>query len=192
MNDALAKAQAALAREDYESVKFISQPLAESGDSEAQYLMGCLFFTAAEVAKEGSREWLKRAVAQNHPQACYCLAQMGGASDFGPPESESQRQLLIRSAELGYAQAQRDLGCYYSTGAGGFPVDQRLGRHWYGRAAEQAHADAQYNFGLMVLLGEGGPKDCGAGMEWIRRAATNGDDDAITYLSQTASESAPS
>ena len=192
MNDALVKAQAALAREDYESVESIARPLAEAGDSEAQYLMGYLFFTAAEVAKDDSRKWLKRAVAQNHPQACYYLAQMGGASDFGPPESESQRQLLIRSAELGYAQAQRDLGCYYAIGEGGFLVDQRLGRHWYGRAAEQAHADAQYNFGLMVLLGEGGPKDFDAGMEWIRRAATNGDDDAMTYLSQTANESTPS
>jgi len=191
VNDALAKAQAALAREDYESVESIVRPLAEAGNSEAQYLLGYLYFTPVEIDKEEARRWLTRAAAQNHPQACYWLACMGNEWVFCAPESEGQCHLLIRSAELGHAQAQRDLGCYYATGEGGFPLDEKQGRYWYGRAAEQGHVDAQYNYGSMVLLGEGGPKDIEEGWAWIRRAAANGDYAAILHLSQPAGETPP-
>jgi TPR repeat protein len=83
---------------------------------------------------------------------------------------------------MGSVQAQRDLGCCYALGEEVFPRDLALARLWYGRAAEAGHADAQYNYGLMLLYGEGGPVDAAAAADWIRRAAAQGDVAAIRYL----------
>jgi TPR repeat protein len=71
-------------------------------------------------------------------------------------------------------------------GEGGFPLDPHLARLWYSRAAERGHADAQFNYGLMLILGEGGPVDQDNGLEWIRRAAAQDDHAALRYLSLQA------
>ena len=99
-----------------------------------------------------------------------------------PPQDAEHASLLIQAAELGSVEAQRDLGCCYATGDDGIEQNLPLARLWYGRAAEAGHADAQYNFGSMLLLGEGGPPEPEAGIAWIRQAAAQGDLAAIHHL----------
>src|SRR5207248_327759 len=122
------------------------------------FLMGYLYFTSAPVEKDESRAWLERSAAKDHPEALYYLSRLGHSFDFGPPEDEAHRRLLIRAAELEFPEAQRDLGCFCAIGEGGFPKDPTLGRLWYGRAAAQDHADAQYNFGFMLLSARAGQR----------------------------------
>ena len=186
MKDIIQKAKAAIEREDYSSAIGVLRPLAGDGCAEAEFLMGYLYFTSAQVTKEQSRVWLERAAAKDHPEALYYLSGLGQTIDFGPPEDDAHGRLLVRAAELGLPQAQRDLGCFYATGEGGFPKDLALGRLWYGRAAAQDQADAQYHFGRMLFYGEGGPAEPEAGLEWVRRAAALGDAAAIHFLSEHA------
>lgn len=183
MNEIIAQAKEAIARADYELAVRLIRPLADAGHAGAQFLLGYLYFTGADVAKDDSREWLKRAAAQDHAEALYYLSGLGDTYDSGPPEDDSRRSMLIRAAELGASDVQRDLGCYYATGEGGLPQDETLGRFWYSRAAAQGHADAQYNYGCMLLYGEGGPADLEMGKAMIRKAAANGDPCAIHFLS---------
>ena len=103
-----------------------------------------------------------------------------------PPQDAEHAALLIRAAELGSIDAQRDLGCCYATGEEAIAQDLGLARQWYGRAAGAGHADAQYNLGCMLLFGEGGPKEPEAGMEWVRRAAGQGDPAAQSHLRDLA------
>lgn len=49
----------------------------------------------------------------------------------------------------------------------------------YCRGAEQGHATAQFNLGLMYAQGEGVPQDSREGVAWIRRAAEQGEDRAL-------------
>jgi hypothetical protein len=182
LNEAVAQAKDAIEREDYDFASQLLRPLADAGDSEAQFLLGYLFFTSAEVPKDNSRQWLQRAAAQNHAEAIYHLACLGEQFDFGRPEDEARRAMLVQAAELGSTRAQRDLGCFYATGEDGFPKNEALGPLWYGRAAAQGHADAQYNYGSMLLYGEGGPADPETGKDQIRQAASNGDAAAIHHL----------
>src|SRR5262245_5849245 len=116
MNEAIVKARNAIESEDYRAAIQLLRPLAEAEHGEAQFLCGYLYFTSADVTKDDCRRWLQRAAAQNHPGALYYLACLGDRFDFGPPEDEAKRALLIRAAELGSAEAQRDLGCFYATG----------------------------------------------------------------------------
>jgi hypothetical protein len=112
----------------------------------------------------------------------YHLACLGDNFDFGPPEDNARRALLVRAAELGSADAQRDLGCFYATGDAGFPKDEVRGRLWYGRAAANGHADAQFNYGCMLLYGEGGRADPDTAKDLIRRAAAQGEPSAIHFV----------
>ncbi len=120
---------------------------------------------------------------KDHPEALYYLASLGDKIDFGSPEDHFRKGLLVRAAELGFAKAQRDVGCYYAIGEYGFPKDGALGRLWHG-GLMQGHADAEFNYGIMVMRGEGGPADPQAGREWVRLAAKHGDGAAILFLSQ--------
>jgi TPR repeat protein len=51
-----------------------------------------------------------------------------------------------KAAERGHALAQSNLGLMYSTGHG-IGRDDRQARHWFGRAAAQGHATAQFHLG---------------------------------------------
>ena len=183
MNEVEKTAQEAIERREYDlAVRLLRSP-ADSGSAVAQYLLGYLYFTSADVDPVESKQWLERAAAQQHPDALFYLSNWHEDGICRPPNSERRRALLLRAAELGSLQAQRDLGCYYAIGEAGFPLDPRLGRLWYSRAAERGHADAQYNYGLMIILGEGGPPDSISGLDWIRRAASQNDEAALHYLS---------
>jgi TPR repeat protein len=188
MKDAIAEARDAIYHEDYNSATRLLRPLADGGGAEAQFLMGYLFFTSADTSKEESRAWLELAAAQDHPDALHHLSHMGEEWDFGPPENERNRNLLMRAAELGWANAHRDLGCYYACGDGGFPKDSAQARVWYFRAAQQGHSEAQYDYGAMLFEGEGGVVDTHAGLEWVRRAAAQGEDCALHFLAQLPTE----
>src|SRR5712672_2210566 len=111
MTDVIEQAKTAIEREDYTAAIDLLRPLARDGCTEAEFLMGYLFFTSAEVTKDESRVWLERAAAKDHPGALYHLSGLGQMIDFGPPEDDTHGRLLIRAAELGLSQAQRDLGC---------------------------------------------------------------------------------
>ena len=47
---------------------------------------------------------------------------------------------------------------------------------WYRRAAEQGHASAQFNLGVMYDGGQGVLQDYAAAVKWYRRAAEQAKD----------------
>ena len=53
---------------------------------------------------------------------------------------------------------------------------------WYRKAAEQGHAQAQYNLGLIYGKGHGVPQDFAAGLKWLQLAAEQGYVDASKAL----------
>src|SRR5436190_12351849 len=104
MSETIEKAKAAIEREDYDAATELLRPLAHADMADAEFLMGYLFFTSADVTKHDSRAWLERAAAKSHPEALYYLARLGPTIDFGPPEDDVHRVFLVRAAELGLAQ----------------------------------------------------------------------------------------
>src|SRR6185295_14502323 len=183
MNEVERAAQEAIDREEYDlALKLLRDP-ASAGLADAQYLLGYLYFTSADVDAAESKQWLERAAAQSHAEALFHLSHFFEDGTTGPPDTEDRAAMLTRAAELGSLQAQRDLGCYYAVGECGFAIDLSLARHWYSRAAERGHADAQYNYGLMLIEGEGGPPDPASGLEWVRRAVAQDDESALDFIS---------
>ncbi len=79
-------------------------------------------------------------------------------------------ETLERVALDGNVHAQARLARRYSSGAGVKKDLYRAGI-WYRRAAEGGCAEAQYQFGVMLLDGEGMTEDSEEGLEWIFRAS---------------------
>ena len=56
----------------------------------------------------------------------------------------------------------------------GVPQDYAEAMKWYRKAADQGHAMAQFNLGLMYYYGRGVPQDYAEAMKWYRKAADQG------------------
>ena len=88
---------------------------------------------------------------------------------------------LQKLANAGDIQALLDLGDAYSQGIG-VTQDYELAFDCYLKAAEQGHADAQYEMGYILHnVCEGCEEE---GIEWWRKAAAQGQEDAVNILKE--------
>jgi TPR repeat protein len=180
-HDPIREARAATARGDYQSAITVLRPLAESGNGDAQYELGFLALTECELisGREAFSLFMK-AAQSGHVEAMYHLATFPDfiSEPFRSPLSEEDTwQWLMRAAEGGCVQAQRDAGASFATGEWReerVPQDLPAAVAWYRRAAEAGHADAQYNLASMLAEGEGCDRDLSAAREWLRRAVAGG------------------
>ena len=53
--------------------------------------------------------------------------------------------------------------------------DRARAVHWYTKAAEQGHAQAQFNLGVCFLTGQGVEQDLARAVHWYTKAAEQGD-----------------
>jgi len=90
-----------------------------------------------------------------------------------PHSKDSLSQTTRSLAEAGDAEAQFSLGfCFASQGS---EPDYSQAAHWYQKAADQSHALAQFNLGVMYDRGQGIPRDEVRSMLWLGKAAQLGD-----------------
>ena len=54
--------------------------------------------------------------------------------------------------------------------------------NWLRKAAEQGHAQAQFNLGVCYALGNGVPQSYTEAVKWFRKAAEQGQAEAIDVL----------
>jgi hypothetical protein len=80
---------------------------------------------------------------------------------------------IRKAAELGYADAQLDLGSLYQNGDG-VPKDQVEAAKWYRKAAEQGYANAELNLGSLYYKGEGVAQDYAEALKWYHKGANQG------------------
>jgi len=95
-------------------------------------------------------------------------------------ESESAlafaRRWVRRSPE---PAAWSTLAAVYATKQ---PPDLKRARRWYRRAAVKGHDRGLFEYGLMLIQGEGGPKRPAQGRRYLERAAALGQIDAVKVL----------
>jgi TPR repeat protein len=86
------------------------------------------------------------------------------------------RAWIRRSSE---PAAWSNLAAVYATKQ---PPDLKRARHWYRRAALKGHDRGLFEYGLMHIQGEGGPKLPAHGRRYLERAAALGQIDALKVL----------
>jgi len=140
----LAKGRAALNNGDYDTALSEWQPLAEAGDSEAQFCMGYLYANGFGVPMDDAEalKWYGLAAAGGYAEAQYNLGVMH-ANGWGVPMDEGEAINWYQlAADQGFVAAQMSLANIYSSAWGEkqSPVDAYM---WYEIAAQLGDTDAQ-------------------------------------------------
>src|SRR6266568_4226090 len=103
---------------------------------------------------------------------------VGHAAACQAQQSEADHKLLesIESAaEKGDPGQECALGEVYFSSFLGLPQDYAKAVYWFRKAAEEDHAEGQYNLGGCYYRGQGVAKDYTESVKWCRKAADQGD-----------------
>ena len=113
---------------------------AESGDAEAQYILGVS--SAHAMDHKEAVKWYRLAAEQGHAKAQNAL---GAAYSFGQEgvsqNHEEARKWYRRAAEQGHDDAQYNLGVVYETGEG-VSIDYQEAHVWFSVAAANGNTEA--------------------------------------------------
>lgn len=96
-------------------------------------------------------------------------------------ERKDSAMFFEECAKRGNAPSMIYLSALYEGGAGAAPNMERS-VYWLKKAAESGWSSAQYIYGKALIEGHGMPADVKAGEDWLRKAAAQGDKDAIGFL----------
>ena len=155
-----------------------------AGERRAQFSLGLALEQAGDTA--GAIEWLSRAAEQGMAEAAYNLGVIyreGGSAADGPGVDHAAAYRWFRhAAEQGIGNAGYLLGCYCAHGAEGVAQDAEAAAWWWGKAAAEGHAHAQYNVATCYRDGVGVGKDLTTAAAWYTRAADQGVAAAQTAL----------
>jgi uncharacterized protein len=177
----IAQTARAVETQDWPYIESLWQPHVELGDTDAVFQLAYHYlFFGFDEGLDKDEEMLRllgSAATRGHPDATYWYAIRQTAL-----KPEERDLLLQTAANLGSAPAQRHVGALFATGDWTGPKDLQAAILWYGRAAAQNHAEAQYNLGFMYLLGEGTQQDIPRALQLLHLSADQGDKEAVSLL----------
>ena len=155
---------------------------AERGDTEAQFIVGGMYFQGIGTEKNQKEafKWLYKAAinGESTPQSQKILGQAFLLGNVVPQNYTESIQWYQRASENGDHDAQNELAFLYYVGRG-VEQDFKTSFKWFEKAAEGGLAVAQYNVGIMWYTGNGVEKqDLTKAYTWLSLAAANGHQEA--------------
>ncbi len=157
---------------DYETALNKFSPLAEQGDSSAQFFLGLLYNNGWGVAQDYKEavKWYTLSAEQGVAEAQDNLGAMYREGKGVPQDYSEAIKWHRLAAEQGLAKAQLNLGVSYNKGEG-VVQDYKKAVKWTKLAAEQEDARAQFSLGLMYKMGEGVSQNYKEAAKWWRLSA---------------------
>lgn len=179
-------------RGDFETTLREIRPLADEGDSNAQFQLAMLYYRGRGVAQDyaKSRLWWEKAAVQGHRVAQYNLGILYHEGRGVPQDYDQARQWCEKAAAHGYADAQFQLALWYAKGEG-VPQDDGTARQWWVKAAAQGHAKAQGFLGSLYSDGKGVPQDYIQAHMWFNLSAANGEKTGAEFRDLLARKMTP-
>jgi TPR repeat protein len=166
-------ASGAFARGDYATAIKLMRPLADQGNSTAQYYLALMHHTGEGVEQSNAEaaKWYRKAADNGDARAQFNLALMY-KNGQGIAQSHAEAVKWYRkAADQGNAMAQNSLGLMYDNGDG-LPKNQAEAAKWYRKAADQGSAKAQFNLAVMYANGQGVRRDAVEAYKWYTIAAS--------------------
>ncbi|MCX5797683.1 MAG: caspase family protein [Elusimicrobia bacterium] len=172
---ALADAKAAYGAGDYAKALQLYQPLADQGDSEAQFQVGVLYEQGLGVDKDAiaARRWYDKAAVQGHPGAMMWIGHTYAEGDGVGQDYAEAMDWYRKAAEKKYPPAWTAIGGLYVDGKG-VKKDLKESVRWYRKAAEAGDATGMVDLGIAYREGDGVPNDFRQAVKWSRKAADLG------------------
>lgn len=142
----------------------------DGGHLRAEYQLGLLYRDGMGVPKdpELALRWLQVAAGSGLAEA------QTAYNELNRTQLMREFEVLRASAKAGDAVAQYELGKRYLTGKAPLAINHAQAMLWFTRAAEQQHADAQYNTGIFYKDGISVPRDSSRAKQWLTKAAAQG------------------
>lgn len=127
-------------------------------------------------------KWVRKGVSLQIPNSLYVMS-VFYRNGFSSVEVNiaNANELLVKSAELGYAKAQYQLGIYYKEGVFFEKILERA-FFWFTKSANQGYADSKLEIGLMYFDGEYLKQDYKKAILLFEEAASQENVDAYGLL----------
>ncbi len=135
----------------------------------------------AKNKKDGIEE-IKKYVKHGNSYAQFCFGGWYFEGKVVEKDPKKGAELLKKSAEQGFAEAQYRLGLCYDTGEGVVYKNSFEAVKWYKKSAEQGNAKAQCILGVLYFEGTVLKKDPKKGVELLKKSAEQGNAEAQFYL----------
>ena len=157
---------------NYKKAVQIWLPLANSGNTAAQYTLGWLYESGQGVKQDHTKaaHWYQQAANKGNDAAQYALATMYAKGNGVEKSNKKALELFTLAANQGDAISQYQVGKYYHQGLG-IEKDDIKSVFWYKKAAQQGHITAQINLGSMYQAGNGVKKNYKKAIQWYESAA---------------------
>lgn len=137
---------------------------AKQGHSAAQLLLGILFATAEKALYNPMAAviWLREAQKNGQTTPRFFKPLVEEAAEQGHAESQmTMGSRALKKSKIGirneYTRKQ-----------------EKIAADWFTKAALQGLKEAQFNIGLMTVIGQGREKNSDVGVSWLLKAADNG------------------
>ncbi|PWR22199.1 trypsin-like peptidase domain-containing protein [Zavarzinia compransoris] len=166
---------AAYERGDYVEAYRVWLPLAEGGDSDAQFGVGVMLDNGQGLAENDAEaaKWYRLAAERGNPDAQFNLALLYDSGKGVQVNKEEAAFWYRKAAITGHVGAQYNLALMLENGDG-ILRDPIAAADWYRKAAEQGHAKAQNNLGVLYDKGIGIAEDKVEAARWYAAAAEQG------------------
>lgn len=171
----VAKEEKAIREVDFTARFEAMKPLAEKGDSKAQFVIARLYHQGKGVERDlkAAARWYAKATRKGHAGAQYHLGSMYEKGEGVPQDVFKAAEWYNLSAGLGgNADAQFALGQLYFNGRG-VPHDYSDAFSWYRKAANKGHGAAQFLIGSMYQDGWSVKSDYSEAYKWYTLAISN-------------------
>ncbi len=167
------------------------EKLAESGDGDAQYLMGKLWREGPLLIPDSveARYWFEQAAEQGHLVAQYSLAKLYLSDDLEVRDTRTGMNWLYTAAVNGSRYAMYQLAKELLKGEN-IEKDAASAMEWFTQSAERENPYAQYMLGKLYLAGREVPHDEEKAVYWLTQSAEQGNQYA-EYLLEHLEENRP-
>lgn len=152
---------------------------AEAGNYEACYYLAMLYYTDKIESSSPlyeTEKWMNKAYAGGYGKAKEYIAEIWDEIGLEYDKTGQYKEALKwfeKAAELNYADAQNNVGIYYSIGKD-VQIDYNKAFYYFSKAADQGYMHAQNNLGLCYERGRGVKKDLDKAELWYQKAAEQG------------------
>jgi TPR repeat protein len=135
----------------YETAMRLLRPLAEHGDSRAQFTVGLMYYHGRGVRQNDPEavKWFRLAADQGDTASQFNLGVMYAEGQGVPQDNAQAAEWYRLAADHNHAQAQYNLGLWYAQGEGG-SQDYVSAHMWFNLAAARFPASDTRNRGLAV------------------------------------------
>jgi hypothetical protein len=146
---------------------------AEAGQAEAQFDLGVLYAQGLGVRRDltEASNWYGKSARQGNAEAEFALGQLYSRG-WGVPRDEAD---AIRWFEMANSVESDGPPTDWARVEGyGMPRDPKQAAYWYQLAADQGHAEAQFNLGRLYSAGQGVKREQEQATRWMSASAIQG------------------